>query len=132
MLFSRYAANYAGLSVLSTWKNEHSTFHRDKLSSHVVIISLKSNLLHHYALRWWRRGQLHDTVEHLVAGVKHLVSEDGGQGEEVGVLDLLLQVYAAEVLETGRVELPVLALDPVEVAASRHPPPRNGSSPLDR
>ena len=47
----------------------------------------------------------------------HLVSEDGGQGEEVGVNDLLLQVYAAEVLETGRVELPVLALDPVEVAA---------------
>ena len=33
------------------------------------------------------------------------------------MLDQLLQVFAAEVLEAGRVELPVLALDPVEVAA---------------
>ena len=56
--------------------------------------------------------------------VVDLLAEQGGEGEEEGVLGLLLlaeivQLRAAEVLEAGGVELPVVALDPVEVAAEQ-------------
>ena len=56
--------------------------------------------------------------------VVDLLAEQGREGEEEGVLGLLLlaevlQLGAAEVLEAGGVELPVFALDPVQVGAQQ-------------
>ena len=56
--------------------------------------------------------------------VVDLLTEQGREGEEEGVLGLLLlaevlQVCAAQILEAGGVELPVFALDPVEVTAQQ-------------
>ena len=67
---------------------------------------------------------LQDLVGQQLSEVVDLVPQQGGQGEEEGVLGLLLlaevlELGAAEVLEAGGVELPVVALDPVEVAAEQ-------------
>ena len=68
--------------------------------------------------------RLQDLVCQQLSEVVNLLTEQGREGEEEGVLGLLLlaeivQVRAAEVLEAGGIELPVFALNPVQVAAQQ-------------